>query len=213
MNLKEFLDKIENELKLQNYSRKTIKSYLLCLADYFHYIKNVKKDPNTSLIKAYLLEKQNKGQSPQTINLYLNAIKYFYREICKSSVQIDLKFAKTSNKLPIVLSRDEINKIINSIENKKHRLLISLSYGAGFRVSEVIGLKTKDVNLDELTIHIKEAKGKKDRLTVFPEKLKSELQELIAVKDKNEYVFESARGGKLTERTVQKIFENALKKN
>ena len=62
----------------------------------------------------YLLEKQDKGQSPQTINLYLNAIKHFYKDIFKSQTPIDLKFAKTSNKLPVVLSRIEIEKIIKA---------------------------------------------------------------------------------------------------
>ncbi len=69
MNLQELLKKIENELKLRNYSRRTIKSYLLCLTDYFKYIKNVVKSPDRELIKKYLLEKQAKGQSSQTINL------------------------------------------------------------------------------------------------------------------------------------------------
>lgn len=213
MEFKELLQKIENELKLRNYSRKTIKSYLLCLADYFKYIKNVVKNPDTELIKKYLLEKQAKRQSSQTINLYLNAIKYFYREICKNSAPIDIRFAKTASKLPIVLSRNEIGKIINSIENKKHRLLVSLSYGAGFRVSEVINLKIKDINLEELTIHIKGAKGNKDRITIFPEKLKNELRESITFNNTNDYVFGNNGGNQLTERTAQKIFESAMKKS
>lgn len=211
MNFQELIKKIEDELKLRNYSHRTIKSYLLCLVDYFKYIKNVVKIPDTELIKKYLLEKQAKGQSSQTINLYLNAIKYFYREICKNSVPIDIRFAKTASKLPIVLSRNEIEKIINSIENKKHRLLVSLSYGAGFRISEALNLKVKDVNLDELTIHIKGAKGNKDRISVIAEKLKPDLDELITLQEPDDYVFPSNRGGKLDERSAQKIFANALR--
>ncbi|MFA5777453.1 MAG: site-specific tyrosine recombinase/integron integrase [Parcubacteria group bacterium] len=213
MQLKELIEKIENELRLRNYSRKTIKSYLICLSDYFNFIKIVKKDPDISLIKKYLLQKQEKGQSPQTINLHLNAIKYFYREIFKSKIFIDLKFAKTSKKLPIVLSRSEIEKIINCIDNEKHRLLISLSYGAGLRVSEAVELRIRDIDFDGLSIHLKNAKGKKDRVTIFPEKLKADLHELTALQHGNEYVFESERSGKLTERTAQKIFENALEKS
>ena len=212
MQLPELLKKIENELKLRNYSRKTIKSYLICLTDYFHFIKNIRKDPDTAKIREYLLDKQEKGQSSQTINLYLNAIKYFYREIFKSSEPVSIKFAKVSKKLPVVLSREEIEKIINSTRNEKHRLLIALSYGAGLRISEAVNLKVRDINFEDLSIHLKDAKGNKDRITIFPQKLKSDLHELTALQHGNEFVFESERGGKLAERTAQKVFENSLKK-
>lgn len=212
MKLEELLKKIENELKIRNYSQKTIKSYLVCLSDYFRYTKNIVKNPDAGLIKEYLLEKHNRGQSSQTINLYLHAIKYFYREIFKNNAPIDIKFAKTSNKLPVVLSKNEIEKIISSISNKKHQLLIALSYGAGFRVSEAVNLKIKDMDLSELTVHLKGAKGNKDRLTIFPERLRVGLAEIMALRDKNDFVFASERGGSLTERSAQMIFENALKK-
>ena len=212
MLLTELLQKIENELKLRNYSRKTIKSYLICLADYFRYAKDVTKNPDIGLIKKYLLEKQSRGQASQTINLYLNSIKYFYREIFKNNVPIDIKFAKTASKLPVVLSKKEIEKIIDSISNKKHRLLVALAYGAGLRVSEAVNLKIKDMDLSELTIHLKGAKGNKDRLTIFPERIRAGLNEIMTLRDKNDFVFASERGGRLTERSAQMIFENALKK-
>lgn len=212
MNLQDILAKIEVELKLRNYSRRTVESYLFCLSDYFKFTRAVTKVPDIGLIKKYLLEKQDKGQAPQTINLHLNAIKYFYREIAKCGIEIPLKFAKTSKKLPIVLSRAEIEKIINSISNSKHRLLVSLAYGAGLRVSEAINLKVKDIDIEELTIHIKGAKGNRDRLTIVPEKLKTPLSKFMVLKKGTDYLFESERGGKLTDRTAQKVFENALAK-
>jgi len=211
MNLQELFKKIENELKLRNYSRKTIKSYLFCLREYFKYIKNVGREPEIAKIKEYLLEKQTLGQSSQTINLHLHAIKYFYLEICKSSTKIDIKFAKTASKLPVVLSRNEIERMIDSIKNPKHKLLISLSYGAGLRVSEAINLKIKDIDLGELTIHIKGAKGNKDRISILSEKISNGLKELIALRNANDYLFASNRGGKLDERSAQKVFENALR--
>jgi len=212
MEYKELLVKIENELKLRNYSRQTIKSYLGCWVEYFRFIKVVKQDPEVDLIKKYLLEKQERGLSSQTINLHLNAIKHLYREIFKSSVVIDLKFAKTSKKLPVVLSRSEIEKIIDALDNQKHKLLIALSYGAGFRVSEAISLKVKDIDFENNFIHLKEAKGKKDRVTLLPEKLRDDLQKYLVGKNGEEIVFASNQGGKLTDRTAQKIFENALAK-
>lgn len=212
MQLTELLKKIENELKLRNYSRKTVKSYVLCLDDYFHYIKDVKRDPDVANIKKYLLEKQDRGISSQTINLYLQAIKHFYREIFKSEISIDIKFAKTASKLPVVLSRMEIEKVMENISNAKHRLMVSLAYAAGLRVSEVVSLKIKDIDPNELIIHLKGAKGNKDRITIFPEKLILDIKNLSANKFSQDYLFESERGGKLTERTAQIIFEKGLRK-
>ena len=112
-----------------------------------------------------------------------------------------------------MLSRSEIEKILEATENTKHKLLLSLAYGAGLRVSEAISLKAQDIDFHELTIHIKQAKGKKDRISVFPEKLSADIQNLIAGKEKNDFVFSSERGGKLTTRTAQKVFENSFKKS
>lgn len=212
MNLQELVRKIKDELRLRNYSRKTIESYIFCLTDYFKCLKNIKREPDIAIIKKYLLEKQGRGLSSQTVNLYLQSIKYFYRDVCKNNENIEIRFAKTPSRLPVVLSRAEIEKIIESIFNQKHRLLVALSYGCGLRVSEIINLKIKDIDLNELTVHLKGAKGNKDRITIFPERLKNDIMNLIAGKAGNEYLFISQLGGKLSERTAQKIFENALKK-
>jgi len=210
--MQEYLEKTKQELILRNYSFKTIKTYLLCLKEYFDFKKSNLEKIDEGEIKQFLLNKQDKKYSPQTISLYLNAIKFFYREVLKIPQKIDLKFAKQSKKLPIILSREEIKNIIDVIKNPKHKLIIALAYGAGLRISEVISLKVKDVNLEELTIHLEDNKGKRDRITIFSERIKNNLQNLIADKNLNDYLFESERGGKLTERTAQKIFENAIKK-
>lgn len=94
MNFQEAIEKIKNELKLRNYSCKTIKSYLSCLLNFFCFIGNIGKNPDINVIKKYLLEKQNKGQLSQIINLYFNTIKYFYRDMMKSLILIDLRFVK-----------------------------------------------------------------------------------------------------------------------
>lgn len=207
-----YLEQTRQELRLRNYSPKTIKAYIGCLREYFNFKKFNLEKIDEGKIKQFLLNKQGKNYSSQTINLYLNAIKFFYREVLRACQKINLKFAKRSKKLPVVLSRKEIKNIINTIRNPKHKLIISLAYGAGLRISEAVGLKVKDINLEELTIHLKNAKGKKDRLTIFPEKIKNDLQNLMVGKNLDNYLFESERGGKLTERTAQKVFENALRK-
>jgi len=211
--MQQYLEQTRNELRLRNYSLKTIESYLNCLQNYFDFKKIDLSKIDENNIKNFLLNKQDKNYASQTINLYLNAVKFFYREVLKNYQKINIKFAKRTKKLPIVLSREEIKNIIESIKNTKHKLIVSLSYGAGLRVSEVINLKIKDINLNELTIHLKNAKGKKDRITIFPKSIKKDFENLIAEKSPDETVFPSERGGKLSERTLQKVFENALKKS
>lgn len=208
--MQDLLIQTERELKYRNYSPKTIKAYLNCLNNYLSYIKPNFKFINEEKIKEFLIKKQNKGYAPQTVNLYLNSIKFYYRDVLRNSYKINLKFAKINKKLPVVLSRQEIENIISLVKNLKHKLIITLAYGGGLRVSEIVNLKVKDINLEELTIHLKNAKGKKDRLTVFPVKTKNELLILITNKNADDYVFESERGGQLSERTAQMIFEKAL---
>ena len=74
MTLQELLKKVEDELKLKNYSRRTVKSYLICLKEFFGYAKNITKEPDINLIKKFLLELKDKNRSSQTINLYLGLV-------------------------------------------------------------------------------------------------------------------------------------------
>jgi len=205
------LDQAERELRIRGYSKKTIKSYLHGLKKYFTFKKSEPESLDTENIKNFLLFSEKNGASAQTRNLLLNAIKFYYQNIVKPNQKIQIRSAKKNKSLPVILARSEIEKILETTKNTKHKLLLSFAYGSGLRVSEVVSLKVKDINPEELTIHIKKAKGKKDRITVLPEKLLPNIQNLIAGKDKNDFVFASERGGKLTTRTAQKVFERALK--
>src|SRR3989338_6427629 len=118
--MQELLGKVKQELRLRNYSLKTIQSYLFCLREYFAYKRGDLAQLNINNIKDFLLKKQSQGYAPQTVNLFLNAIKFFYHDIVKTNQPIGLKFATRSVKLPIGLSREEIKKIIESITNAKH---------------------------------------------------------------------------------------------
>ncbi|MFC1627054.1 tyrosine-type recombinase/integrase [Patescibacteria group bacterium] len=202
--MQRLLEKTEKALILRNYSKRTVDSYLFCLKKYFSF-KN--KDVNE-----FLLILHKKGYAPQTINLHLNAIKFFYREVLNKPIKAKVKFTKRDKRLPIVLSRQEVDKVLRGIKNLKHKLMLSLAYGAGLRVSEVVNLRVSDINLDELTIHIKVAKGKKDRITIIPESIKMDLERMINGKSGQDFVFESERGGKLTTHTAQKVFKDSLKK-
>ena len=139
-------------------------------------------------------------------------MKFLYVEVLKNPQKIDLKFAKRSKKLLIILSRTENERIIEATDNSKYKFMISLGYACGLRVSEVVNLKVADLDIDELVVHIKGAKGKKDRISVLPEKINDDLRNMIAGKNSNDYLFSSNRGGKLTTTSLQKMFRKSLTK-
>ncbi len=210
--MENILEKTNKILLLRNYSPATRKAYLLYIKEYIKFCKKTEIKSKQQAIEDFLLDKLNRQQSSQTINLALNAVKFFYAEILKDPQKIDLKYAKRSKKLPVVLSRVEIEKIIQVTDNPKYKLMISLGYACGLRVSEVVNLKVADLDIDELLVHIKGGKGKKDRISVLPEKLQNDLRNFIAGKNKDDFVCASNRGGKLTTTSLQKMFRKSLVK-
>lgn len=210
--MENILEKTERVLRLRNYSPKTSKAYLLYIKDYINFSRNAGIKNKQKAIENFLIDKYNNKKSPQTINLALNAIKFLYTEVLKDPQKIDLKFAKRNKKLPIVLSHSEIKEIIEATNNSKYKLMISLGYACGLRVSEVINLKVSDLDIDELVVHIKGAKGKKDRISVLPQKLQNDLKNIIAGKNMSSFIFDSNRGGRLTTTSLQKMFRKSLAK-
>lgn len=213
INFQNYLQKLERELKYRNYSPKTIKAYSTCIK---YFLEKINKDPVIIIrdeIIDFLLFLQSSKKSPKTINLYKEAIKFFYREVLKTEQDLDIKFSREAKKLPIVLTKNEIISIIENIKNEKHKFIISLSYSAGLRVSDVINLRVWDFDLENLTLHIKWWKGDKDRITIFSESLKKDIVKLSQLKKWNELLIESERWWKLTTRTLQKIFSDALNKS
>ncbi len=210
--MENILAKTERILRLRNYSPKTRKAYLLYIKEYIIFSKKKGIKDKQKAIEEFLLAKHHRRQSPQTINLALNAVKFLYSRVLKDPQKFDLKFAKRNKQLPTVLSRSEIEQIIEATKNPKHKLMIALGYGCGLRVSEVTALKVHDLDIKNLVVRIRAGKGKKDRISVLPQKLQNDLQNQVAGKRADEYVFSSNRGGKLTTTSLQKMFRLSLKK-
>lgn len=199
-------------MRLRGLSPRTIKSYSGILKDYFLWKQSDLEVADEGSIRKYLLGKEEQGLKATTRNLILNAIKFFYRDVIKSKRSIRIHFAKEEYSLPVVLSRQEINRLITVTKNLKHKLILAIAYGSGLRVSEVVDLEIGDIDMDSLTIHIKKAKGQKDRISVIPESIISDIRDIITGKNSNDLLFESERGGKLSTRTIQTIFKHALEK-
>ncbi len=204
---------LEKELKLRNYSYQTIKSYKTCINYFMKKIWKDAKNINEKEIIDFLIFLQDNKKAPKTINLYKQSIKFLYIEVLKLNLKFDIHFSKEAKKLPIVLTKNEILKILKNIKNIKHKFIISLAYWAWLRISEIINLKVWDFDLENLTIHIKWGKWNKDRITIFPKSLKNEINNYGNNKNLNELLINSQRWWKLNVRSLQKFFKTALKKS
>ncbi len=113
------LKKTKEILQLRNYSPRTQKTYLSYISKYIIFTKESKYNNKEEAIKQFLLNKFRNKQSPQTINLALNSIRFLYTNVLKDKKKIDIKFAKRNKKLPIVLSNTEIKNIIQATNKLK----------------------------------------------------------------------------------------------
>ncbi len=208
--MKSLNDIVTREMELGNYSQKTIKTYLGIYQDLYKNLGKPPREASMDELKDYIHQKTKKNLSSQTIALYANAINFLYISVYKKKSYEKFKMPKKTKKLPVVLSKKEIETIAAQTKNSKHKLMILLAYAAGLRVSEVTNLRAKDIECDEALLTIRQGKGKKDRVTVLSNKLIEELRSLTIKKNSDDYLFESERGGKLTNATPQKVFQKCL---
>lgn len=209
--IKELLDRMDIELAVQNYSSSTRRNYLRSVKEYLIYKDADFEVVDINLIKRFLLKKKECCVAA-SVNFSLNAIKFFYKKVLKINCEFEIKFAKRTGHIPVVLPREEIHKILSVITNKKHKTIVALAYGAGLRVSEIVNLKIKDITIGSCFLRVRQAKGRKDRITIYPKNLADYFSDIVMNGEKNDYVFPSNRGGALSTRTVQKVFKQALEK-
>lgn len=214
MRYENYLIQLSQEIKLKNYSYRTLQAYTQCV-EYFlkYWIKTEDKlsSIDRDLIKKVILYLHDKWKAPKTINLYKSAIIFFTNEVLSLWIE-KLSMSKEAKKLPSVLSQSEVQQLIWSYTNLKHKLMIKLSYGCGLRVSEVVALRTKDIDFDRHVLTVRWWKWNKDRQIPLPYTLHSELQTLLQINNANDFIFESERWGWLTTTTLQKIFHQWCKR-
>lgn len=160
----------------------------------------------------HLLHTKKIGMSTQ--NLIINAIKFFYERVRKRERKVyALERPLKAQKLPTVLSEREVAAILKAIDNLKHRTMLQLIYAAGLRRSELVNLKTNDIDRQRKVINIRGAKGKKDRITLLSEKFIVLLEAYLREYAPKMWLFEGAGGEQYSASSLQKVFTAALQKS
>lgn len=201
--------KTSKRITLKGYSRSTHTSYISALKLFFSKYPDF-DSPNKDHITDHLVSRAQ-NYTASTINVSLQAIKFYYNNVCDKRIHITLPNSKRPQRLPVVLSKKEILSLLDTIKNNKHRIMLALAYGAGLRISEVIRLKVRDIDTQQGVIRVIQSKGNKDRLTLLPNTIAQELLTIINYKEPLSPLFESERGGPLSKRSLQLVFNRALK--
>ena len=129
------------------------------------------RSPDTATaedLRRFQLHLVKAGVSPITLNATLTAVKFLFQvTLDRPQLVAKVRQVRVEQKLPVVLSREEVARLIQSAENLKHQTALSLAYGAGLRAGEVVALKTSDVDSARMTLRIEQAKGRKDRYALL----------------------------------------------
>ena len=207
------LEKLATELKIRGFSAKTISAYISNNKNFLDYIGKDAKDVNIDEVKNYMAHLMDKGLKPASVSLAMSAIRFLHDEMMSKGLFAKIKLPKLEKKLPTVLSKEEIRKLLDITKNPKHKLLISFLYSSGLRVSEAVSIKIDDLDLNERMGIVRAGKGKKDRNIILSESLVNDLKSYLGKrKDDNPHVFD-IKDRHISIRQAQRIVSDAAKKS
>lgn len=211
---KQLIAKMEEEIKLKGYSLKTKKAYINHIRRFFSYInKDLDKISDDEIRKYVIFLIEKEGVSHSYVNQAISSIKFLCNNVINKNCIIDtISRPKKEKKLPMVLSFQEVTKILTALKNEKHKTILFLIYSAGLRVGEVVKLKAEDIDSERMLIHVVQGKGKKDRYTLLSQVTLEQLRRYFRLYQPEKWLFPGQNNkGHITERTVEKIFKNACK--
>lgn len=204
---------VKRECRRRRYSERTVQTYIYCINRFLKFARKSLDKISKKDVREFLEHLSDKKLAGNTMNTYHMAIRFLFEEVLDKRIWIDIKYSKVPEKLPVVLSKEEVRRLFDVIKNPKHKLMIQLMYGAGLRVSELINLCIKDLEIEKGFGWVRSGKGGKDRLFVISEKLKPEIMELIKKEELGPeyYLFCSNRDKKYHMRSLQQIVKKAAK--
>ena len=212
------LETFTEMLTLKAYSPSTIKTYR---NEFLQLLQVLKSKPAESLtvreIKRYMVfALKEQHISENTAHSRTNSMKFYYEQVLgRAKFFCDIPRPKKQDLLPKVFSQQDVAAIINAVKNLKHKVMLMLAYSVGLRVSEVVSLKTFQIDSKRMTIFISQSKGKKDRMVILSPVLLVMLREyaLQYKPGKEGFLFSGfLKNAAYSSRSLQEIIQHAKKK-
>lgn len=166
------------DLRIRNYARRTINTYIAHVRRFADHFGRSPCELGPEEIRQYQLYLVNERQASwSTFNQAVCALRFLYRvTLSREEIIPQIPYGRREKKLPVVLSVKEVRRLIRAVENVKHRTALMAIYAGGLRLSEGIGLQVSDIDSERMTLRIRQAKGRKDRLVPLSATLLKQLR-------------------------------------
>lgn len=203
------------KLELKRYANNTVRTYVSCFESFINHYRDVEPEYlNENDIRLYLQKLIQEEHSNSYINQAINSIKFYYEVVMGMPNRFyGLERPRVEEKLPQVLSKEEIFSIIANTNNIKHRCIVSLLYSAGLRRGEVLNLKPEDIDGKRMLIQVKAGKGNKDRNTLLSHKVLLDLRVYFLKWRPVKYLFEGPHNSRYSGASIAKIVKEAARKS
>jgi len=210
----EFRDAMERDLKIRGLSDTTQSTYLGWVKDFvrFHMVSPDKLGLE-DIYRYQLHLTEERELAPATINVAVAALRFFYSVTME--VKWDIKRVpcqKRGRRLPEILSREEVRRLLGTLDNLKHRSLLSTTYGGGLRVSEAVSVRISDIDSQRMVLRVDQGKGRKDRYVMLSERLLGLLREYWKADRPRHWLFPGQLPGRhLSRASLERAFSKAKK--
>lgn len=211
-----YLEEFCCEMQYRNYSQRTIKTYREHLERFQSWLKVPLSEASTKQLKIYLHQRLTiESVSISTINQCISAFKILHVDVLgRDWEQFKIKRPRGEGKLPVILSQEEVEKMISVTSNIKHKAILLLTYSAGLRRQELQQIKPSAIDSQRMLVKVTQGKGKKDRFTILSKKTLEVLRIYYAQYRPKVFLFETQikQSQYLAETSLAKIVKNAAKK-
>lgn len=189
-------ERMRDDLRIRNYSEVTRKAYLRYLRRFAEHFGRSPDRLGPAEVRSYLIHLVNEGASVGVLTQTVCAIRFFYRVTLRKgwdSVGRDVPFPRKEKRVPVVLSADEVQRLLKSVTNLKHRAMLTTMYDCGLRVSELVNLKVADIDSDRMLIHVVLGKRLKGRYVPLSSRVLELLRDHWRANRSSKYLFNGRR--------------------
>jgi integrase/recombinase XerD len=157
-----------DDMRLRRLERRTQEAYIRGVCRLAKYLGHSPQTATAEDLRRFQLHLVEAGVSPITLNATITAVKFLFQvTLDRPHVASKLRRVRVEQKLPVILSREEVARLIESAANLKMKTALTLAYGAGLRAGEVVALKTVDVDSGRMVLRVEQGKGRKDRYAIL----------------------------------------------